>query len=191
MLRSATLWKTSRRASFFSSFFGKMGDPSLGRVQRMRTLPTLVIVIVGLCACSHTGGPRSTAASPAGGANSMLANGRDIFLTGKDAEGVQITAAKPPLRPYCSACHLANGAGGVKFPDGAVSADLRHKALVIDQKHPYTLALLKRAISTGIDNDGEKLDPAMPRWALSTRDLHDVAWYVLTQLHESRVYGTY
>jgi hypothetical protein len=65
------------------------------------------------------------------------------------------------------------------FADGAVSADLRHKALVVDQKHPYTLPLLERAIATGVDNDGEKLDPVMPRWKLSQRDLHDVAQYVL------------
>lgn len=113
----------------------------------------------------------------------MLANGRDIFLTGKDVDGVQITAAKPPLRPYCAACHRASGAGHVKLPDGAVSADLRQKALVTDQKHPYTLVLLERAISTGVDNDGNALDPVMPHWTLSKRDLHDVAWYVLTQLH--------
>jgi mono/diheme cytochrome c family protein len=135
----------------------------------MRTLFTLLSVLLGLSACSQSG--------------SALANGRAIFLTGKDIDGVQITAAQPPLRPYCAACHGANGAGGLKFPDGAVSADLRHKALVTDQKHPYTLALLERAISTGVDDDGQKLDPVMPRWTLSTRDLHDVAWSVLTQLH--------
>ncbi|MBV8147999.1 MAG: cytochrome c [Candidatus Eremiobacteraeota bacterium] len=111
-----------------------------------------------------------------------LSNGRGIFQTGRDADGVQIVAAKPPLYPRCAACHGANGAGGRHFPDGAVSADLRHKALVTDQKHPYTLATLQRAIATGIDNDGQKLDPVMPRWKLSPGDLHDVAEYVFTEL---------
>ncbi len=50
------------------------------------------------------------------------------------------------------------------------------------QPHPYTLALLERAISTGIDNNGQPLNPVMPRWKLSKRDLHDVAYYVLTKL---------
>jgi len=109
-------------------------------------------------------------------------NGRSMFLTGKDVDGVQITAAPAPLRPYCAACHGANGAGGMHFPDGAISADLRHSALVTQQHHAYTLALLERAISTGVDNDGKPLDPVMPRWQLSQRDLHDVALYVLTQL---------
>jgi mono/diheme cytochrome c family protein len=109
-----------------------------------------------------------------------LTNGRDIFQTGRDADGVQIVASKPPLYPRCAACHGSSGAGGMHFPDGAVSADLRHKALVTDQKHPYTIVTLQRAISTGVDNDGQKLDPVMPRWRLSPHDLHDVAEYVLT-----------
>jgi mono/diheme cytochrome c family protein len=130
----------------------------------MRTL--LVLAAVLACAgCSS---------------RSPLDNGRAIFLTGKDLDGVQIAAAQPPLRPYCAACHGANGAGAVHLPGGAVSADLRHAALVTRQRHPYTLALLERAISTGIDNDGKPLDPVMPRWQLTARDLHDVASYVLT-----------
>lgn len=148
----------------------------------MRTPLVLAIILAGLCACSHGQGAKSSTGTPSS-SNSVLINGRDIFLTGKDVDGVQITAAAKPLLPYCAACHRPTGAGGMKFPDGAVSADLRDKALVTDQKHPYTLALLERAISTGVDNDGQKLDPVMPRWTLSHRDLHDVAWFVLNQLH--------
>ncbi len=123
----------------------------------------------------------SPSASPAAAAPPLpLANGSSIFHTGLDAAGVQIVASTHPLRPSCEACHGADGSGGVHLPGGAVSADLRHAALVTGQKHPYTLALLERAISTGIDNDGMKLDPAMPRWKLSKQDLRDVAKYVLT-----------
>lgn len=68
------------------------------------------------------------------------------------------------------------------FPGGVVSADLRHRALVIEQKHPYNLALVERAISTGIDSEGKPLSPVMPRWRLSRGDLHDVALYVLLKL---------
>lgn len=69
------------------------------------------------------------------------------------------------------------------LPGGEVSADLRHKSLITDQgSHPYTQAFLERAISTGIDNNGQSLNPVMPRWILSKRDLHDVAYFVLTEL---------
>jgi mono/diheme cytochrome c family protein len=120
------------------------------------------------------------AGSPAPSA-AALKNGKAIFLTGHDHSGVKITAATPPLRASCAACHGAFGAGGVHLPGGAVSADLRHAAMS-SGKHPYTLALIERAISTGVDNDGEALNRVMPRWKLSQRDLHDVAEYVLTQL---------
>ncbi|MDQ2858528.1 MAG: c-type cytochrome [Candidatus Eremiobacteraeota bacterium] len=113
---------------------------------------------------------------------SAEANGRSIFLTGKDDRGSKIVARKPPLYASCAACHRANGSGGVHLPGGAVSADLRHAALVTHQKHPYDLTLLERAISTGIDNEGKPLDPVMPHWRLSRRDLHDVALYVLTKV---------
>jgi len=68
---------------------------------------------------------------------------------------------------------------------GVLSADLRHSALVLTQAHPYTLALLERAISTGVDNEGEPLNPVMPHWRLSKQDLHDVALYVLIGLGQS------
>ena len=127
------------------------------------------LVVYGLAACGH-------------GAGTPAANGQMIFLTGKDRDGTAIAAATAPLRPSCAACHGANGAGGVQLPGGAVSADLRHNALVVDQKHPYTIALLERAIATGIDDDGQPLNSVMPRWKLSSRDIHDVATYVFTQL---------
>jgi mono/diheme cytochrome c family protein len=111
---------------------------------------------------------------------SALANGESIFQTGLDLRGTRITARPRALFPTCAACHRASGAGGVRLPGGAVSADLRHSALITGQKHPYTIALLERAISTGVDTDGQALDHVMPRWQLSKRDLHDVAAYVMT-----------
>jgi mono/diheme cytochrome c family protein len=123
---------------------------------------------------------RSEYASAAATPYSAAANGKAIFLTGRDLAGTHISAVPPALMPNCAACHRANGSGGVHLPGGAVSADLRHAALVTNQKPPYTLASLERAISKGIDNTGQPLNRVMPRWRLSARDLHDVAQYVLT-----------
>ena len=137
---------------------------------QIATLVSLCILLGG-CASSATDA-RADA----------LANGKAIFSTGRDSQGQTIAAQTPPLMPSCQACHGANGAGGVHLPGGAVSADLRYSALVSGQKHPYTMALLERAISTGIDDDGDSLDPVMPRWQLSKQNLHDVAYYVLHKL---------
>jgi mono/diheme cytochrome c family protein len=125
--------------------------------------------------------PRTSRARVSLGA-AAIANGKSIFQTGRDSSGAQIVAQPRALYPRCTACHRADGAGGVHLPGGAVSADLRHKALVSTQTPPYTLALIERAVSTGIDNQGHSLNPVMPRWKLSKRDLHDVAYYVLTNL---------
>ncbi|MFN2527799.1 MAG: cytochrome c [Candidatus Baltobacteraceae bacterium] len=132
---------------------------------------TLAATAIFVAACSSNA-PTKTA--------SATDNGRMIFQYGKDSSGELITATKKPLYPTCAACHKANGAGGMHLPGGATSADLRYNALVKKAKPPYTLALVERAISAGVDNQGKKLDPVMPRWTLSKQDLHDVAVYVLT-----------
>ncbi len=142
----------------------------------MRTFVFVCLAAAALAGCSQFGTSKN--ATPA--STSAYKNGRAIFLTGKDAAGFRVLAERPPLRTSCAACHGRNGAGGVHLPGGAVSADLRYKALVVDQKHPYTLTSLERAISTGIDNAGNPLDPVMPHWRMTGRDLHDVAEYVLT-----------
>ncbi len=142
-----------------------------------KALASWIVLTVLLAGCGRNittnGSPHPIAAVP---------NGQAIFQTGIDRAGARVTAAKPPLRPSCAACHGADGAGGIHLPGGPVSADLRHPALVTQQKTPYTLVLLERAISNGIDNQGKPLNPVMPRWKLSKGDLHDVAQYVLTTL---------
>jgi mono/diheme cytochrome c family protein len=148
-------------------------------IARFRLLALVVICAVAACA---RGGSAGSSPSPNAARTLPAGNGKLIFQTGRDSDGKQIAAAKPPLRRSCAACHGANGAGGIHLPGGAVSADLRHSALVVGQKHPYTLSLLERAITTGVDNDGQPLNSVMPHWKLSHRDLHDVATYVFTQL---------
>ncbi len=155
-----------------------------------RYASTLFTLLIGLAAgCSSASHQASTSAvSGPASPDAMsptaasIANGRAIFQTGVGSSGKQIVAQPPALYPNCAACHRPDGAGGLHLPGGVVSADLRHKTLVATQAHPYTLALLERAISTGIDNNGQPLNRVMPHWRLSPRDLHDVAYYVLTKL---------
>lgn len=146
----------------------------------------LFALITGCSPASHLSSTsrQENSASPAAmpSNSASLANGRLIYQTSRDSNGRLIVARPPALYPNCAACHRSNGAGGLHLPGGAVSADLRRSALVSGQAHPYTLGLVERAIATGIDNNGQPLNRVMPRWRLSTRDLHDVAYYVLTKL---------
>jgi mono/diheme cytochrome c family protein len=144
-----------------------------------RSAPLVLCVLIGMsffAGCARKAQQPLVISTP-----SAVADGRAIFQTGKDLAGTQITANPAPLYPTCAACHKADGSGGMHLPGGATSADLRRKALA-SSSPAYTLALLERAISTGIDNQGKPLDKVMPRWTLSKTDLHDVAYYVLTQL---------
>jgi mono/diheme cytochrome c family protein len=45
---------------------------------------------------------------------------------------------------------------------------------------PYNDDLLKRAITKGIDANGESLDPTMPRWYMPEKDLNDLVTYIKT-----------
>jgi len=81
----------------------------------------------------------------------------------------------------------------VQLADGAVSAKLGSDAHMLDNMNsmssmkgktiPWTIPLFERAISMGVDNNGDRLNPVMPRWVMSKRDLHDIALYVSTQMH--------
>lgn len=124
---------------------------------------------------------------------SAFVNGRSIFLTNTDIDGTRITTATP-ARYYqsCAVCHGPDGAGGVQLADGAISAKLGSQAHMLDmgamgsmstKNTPWTIALFERAISTGIDQNGDRLSLVMPRWNMSKRDLHDIAEYVSTQIH--------
>ena len=48
---------------------------------------------------------------------------------------------------------------------------------------PWTIQIFERAISMGADNNGDRLNPVMPRWLMSKRDLRDIALYISTQIH--------
>jgi mono/diheme cytochrome c family protein len=136
---------------------------------------------------SATPMPTSTIIDPG-----AIANGRSIYFTGTDLNGVQITTATP-ARFYqsCAVCHSPDGAGGVLLADGSISAKLGSDAHMLDQMgssmngkmKPWTLALFERAISIGVDQNGDQLSPVMPRWKMSERDLHDIAVYISTQIH--------
>ncbi|MHB8432660.1 MAG: hypothetical protein ACYDCA_03525, partial [Candidatus Tyrphobacter sp.] len=84
---------------------------------------------------------------------------------------------------------LRNGLNPVQLADGSISAKLGSQAHMLDQMtpmkgamKPWTVALFERAISTGVDQNGEQLSPVMPRWSMSARDLHDIAVYISTQI---------
>ncbi len=124
--------------------------------------------------------------------DSFSSNGERIYYTGIDSTGRRIGFEGGPMWLYmhggsCVDCHGTNGKGGVPVMMGtAIPADLTN--LFATHSHgdekmvmvPYTDDLLKRAITKGIDANGESLDPIMPRWYVPEKDLNDLVDYIKT-----------
>lgn len=109
------------------------------------------------------------------------ARGRQIFLRGTSASGRDVTAVMAgspvPAPMPCASCHGRDGRGR---PEGGVRpANLEWATLsaASSSRPAYDDALLRRAMTMGIDAAGRRLDPAMPRYRLWRDDADDlVAW---------------
>lgn len=91
----------------------------------------------------------------------------------------------------CVSCHGVDGRGGVPVMMGtAIPTDIRYAALTDkeahvhgkeEKAHPvYTDALIKRAITEGLNPANESLDWTMPRWQMTKEDLNDLITYLKT-----------
>jgi hypothetical protein len=49
-----------------------------------------------------------------------------------------------------------------------------------EEHEPYTEETIKRAITEGVEPDGEPLDWPMPRWSISDEDLDDLVDFLKT-----------
>lgn len=133
--------------------------------------------------------------------SSYESNGERIYLTGVDEDGNLIipTSAPSPfthmwrmMRPVaCVHCHGIDGKGDFAFPDGTKSADIRWKTLTSEkhaekeaaekEKHkPFTEKTFKKAVTEGIEPNGERLSVYMPRWKMPDKDLDDLIAYLKT-----------
>ena len=82
----------------------------------------------------------------------------------------------------CASCHGPDGSGGRYLAMGTVvTPDIRYATLTAaaedEDGHghvPYTDEDILRAISEGVEPDGEPLDPFMPRWQMSSADAQDL-----------------
>jgi mono/diheme cytochrome c family protein len=129
------------------------------------------------------------------GKKSFASNGERIYYTGISAKTGPIRVSGGPMwighgGVGCVACHGVHGRGGIPVMMGtAIPEDIRYEVLTKggnekgkeEMDHPfYTDALIKRAITKGIDPAGESLDWTMPRWDMGDADLDDLLAYLKT-----------
>ncbi len=126
------------------------------------------------------------------GKKSFASNGERIYYTGTSAKTGPIPVTGGPMwvsmgGAGCVACHGIQGRGGVPVMMGtAIPADIRYEALIKgeyehgEKETPYTDALVKRAITEGLDPEGKPLDWTMPRWQMGDTDFADLLAYLKT-----------
>jgi len=122
--------------------------------------------------------------------DSFSSNGERVYYTGIDSTGRRIGFEGGPMwltmrGGSCVNCHGTNGKGGVPVMMGTeIPEDLTNLYAPHSQGDekmvPYNDDLLKRAITKGIDANGESLDPTMPRWYMPEKDLNDLVAYIKT-----------
>jgi ABC-type branched-subunit amino acid transport system substrate-binding protein/mono/diheme cytochrome c family protein len=149
---------------------------SLTRSSLVRLIP------IGLCMAAF-GLPLASATEPE--------HGHKLFLTGDagdlaakatvGAGNVMVPASSVP----CASCHGRDGRGrkegGVAAPDitqDSLMRPVQGDGMERRSRPTYTESMLIRAITMGIDAGGNKLDPVMPRFALSLEDASDLAAYL-------------
>jgi hypothetical protein len=112
------------------------------------------------------------------------ADGRKLFLEGITPSGEPLRAlvgiGNAPLAGQAVACGNCHGADGRGRPEGAIApSDIRWEELTKPYGHvrphrkhrAYSEASFGRAVSEGLDPEGNRLDRAMPRYALSRAEL--------------------
>ena len=115
-----------------------------------------------------------------------VARGEWIFRTASDVNGQFIPYSGGMMMPMsCSGCHGAEG-HGIRTPMFE-SPDITYRNLTdpAGMREPdgtrgprYTDALIRRAVTQGIDASGKPLARPLPRWHLSNREWEDVLAYL-------------
>ncbi|MCZ7357924.1 MAG: cytochrome c [Candidatus Methanoperedens sp.] len=115
-------------------------------------------------------------------ATAFQSNGERIYFTATTDSGEAIISSIGTMTMRggmmsCAACHGPDGTGGRgRMMMWTFDApDIRYSSLAGEN---YTDDLIKRAITKGIDEDGEPLDTPMPVWHMSDSDLNDLIGYL-------------
>jgi mono/diheme cytochrome c family protein len=150
-------------------------------------LAALALIILGTIGLVVMGSGVFTSTPHPG--NTPAAKGEWIFRTGTDLQGGAIPySGGMMMRQSCADCHGIDGQGLVT--PMFVSPNITYRNLTNPEGmlepdggrgHIYTDALIKRAITEGIDAEGKPLSWIMPRWDLTEQELDDLLAYLRTQ----------
>ena len=118
------------------------------------------------------------------GFQSTPSNGYTIYTMEYNSLGEKINFTDGPdwlavQGGGCAVCHGLDGVGGKQVPNcTATPPNITYQELKGNYLNNDTL--IARAITHGIDENGEELDTCMPRWQLEQNDLGDLIAYLKT-----------
>ncbi len=118
------------------------------------------------------------------GFQSTPSNGYTIYTMEYNSLGEKINFTDGPdwlavQGGGCAVCHGLDGAGGKNVPNcTATPPNITYQELKGNYLNNDTL--IARAITHGIDENGEELDTCMPRWQLEQNDLGELIAYLKT-----------
>lgn len=155
----------------------------------------IVLIIIGMLGLvavnisSFTTGDRAPFRGPGSALNDGFSgNGERIYFTGTSARDI-ITFSGGPFwfqmhGGGCATCHGQDGRGGtVGMMGGFTAPDITYKVLTgkvkgEEEHKPFTEREIKRAITRGIEPNGEELNFNMPRWNMADADLENIIDYL-------------
>ena len=165
----------------------------------------LVLVIAAVVGCSSSGtssgrsggsmmGPGGSSSSQGpgmmsggvSGTNTYSSLGKRIFLTGVGTDNQEIQRSATRVSQSgrmmggggCASCHGATGRGGtIRMMTGTAikTPDVTYDALI---QFGFTDLTIPEAIRNGLDENGDPLNEAMPRWQMSDADLEATVAYL-------------
>jgi cytochrome c553 len=160
---------------------------------------SLLLALGLLLTCHNTPAAETMSQPIVQNISADVENGKRIYLTGKLPSGDAIQATVQGdvrltgIQATCAGCHGRSGWGSSEGSEQSlpIIGEVLYQPRVIQRKElyasrtsgpgtrpAYTDETLARAIRTGIDPAGRKLDPLMPRFDLSDRDIADVMAYL-------------
>jgi len=125
-------------------------------------------------------------------------NGERIYFTATSDSNEPIFATMGAMSMHsggmmtCADCHGSDARGGYRMMMmwGFNAPDIRYSVLSTqghgghgdenENEKPYNETLLKRAITKGLDSEGKRLEPPMPIWHISDKDLNDLIEFLKT-----------
>ena len=130
------------------------------------------------------------------GQRTFSSPGERLFLTGQDTNGTAIPRSNRSMTGMmvtgggCAACHGPDGRGRtVNAMMGSFETpDIRWSALIAsggshssEEAHvAFDETTFARALRDGVDPEGTRLDPPMPRWQVTDQEVQDLIVHLKT-----------